>query len=283
VEKTVCGDIRDYETCERAIAETMPEYIFHLAAVTQVVDARRMPLQTFQANIIGTANLLEAARRIAPKQIKIVSASSDKAYGEPVEMPLNEASPLNPVHPYDVSKASADFIATCYAHYYEESVCVTRCGNIYGPYDINWQRIIPGAIRAALSGEQFDIRSDGKQVREYNYIDDIIDAYLLAGHALRYRKYNGISWTISDENARFSVLELIDIIKGCLNIPLEYRVLDQAKDETKELILDSSMIRLDLRWEPAVDIYEGIGRTADWMRSYLQSRYVIEPPRYHRE
>jgi len=279
IEKTITGDLRNYFDCERAVAESRPTIIFHLAAITQVCDASRMPLQAFDSNIMGTANLLEAARKIAPGEIAIVVASSDKAFGEPIdEMPFNENSVLNPIHPYDVSKASADLVARCYALHYGEKVAITRCGNVYGPGDINWQRLIPEAIRCGLTGKTLIIRSDGSLVREYNYVDDIIDAYIRI--ALSLMPWGGqpepwalgTSWTVSDNRGRMSVLEIVDKISAVINQDIKIDILGKAQDETGELILESGLIRRKLDWRPKTELPEGLRKTTRWLVKHLRSR-----------
>ena len=179
----VRGDITDRELLERALGEYEVEVVFHLAAQTIVGIANRNPVSTFSANIGGTWNLLEACRR-SPKVASIVVASSDKAYGDQEHLPYNEKMPLQGRHPYDVSKSCADLIAQTYAHTYGLPVAITRCGNFYGGGDLNWNRVVPGTIRSALRAERPVIRSDGKYVRDYFYIEDGAAAYMLLAERL---------------------------------------------------------------------------------------------------
>ncbi|MBI4581418.1 MAG: NAD-dependent epimerase/dehydratase family protein, partial [Planctomycetes bacterium] len=158
--KVVRGDFIDQDLLERALGEYEIDTVFHLGAQTLVPVANRNPLSTFESNIAGTWRLLEAARR-SPKVKAIVVASSDKAYGAQKVLPYTEDTPLQGRHPYDVSKSCADLIAQAYAHTFGLSVVITRCGNLYGPGDLNWNRIIPGTIRSVLRGQRPLIRSDG--------------------------------------------------------------------------------------------------------------------------
>jgi CDP-glucose 4,6-dehydratase len=181
--KVVRGDVRDGALLERALGEYEIDTLFHLAAQTVVGVANRNPLSTFETNIQGTWALLEACRR-APTVRHIVLASSDKAYGASEILPYTEETPLQGRHPYDVSKSCADLIAQAYAATYGLPVAITRCGNLYGGGDLNWNRIVPGTIRAALRGERPVIRSDGRGVRDYLYVEDGVSAYLALAEAL---------------------------------------------------------------------------------------------------
>ena len=125
--------------------------------------ANRNPLSTFETNVKGTWELLEACRSFSTVK-QIVCASSDKAYGDHEILPYNEDAPLQGRHPYDVSKSCADLIAQTYAATYGLPVVVTRCGNFYGGGDLNWNRIVPGTVRSILRGQRPVIRSDGSYI-----------------------------------------------------------------------------------------------------------------------
>jgi CDP-glucose 4,6-dehydratase len=176
--KVARGDIRDRSILERILGEYEIETVFHLAAQTIVTIANRNPISTFETNIAGTWNLLEACRR-SPKVKQIVIASSDKAYGNQEILPYTEETSLQGQHPYDVSKSAADLIAYTYAKSYNLPIVITRCGNFYGGGDLNWNRIIPGTIRSILRGQPPIIRSDGRYVRDYFYTEDGVAANLL--------------------------------------------------------------------------------------------------------
>ena len=176
--KVVRGDICDRDCLERTIGEFETDTVIHLAAQTIVGIANRNPVSTFESNIQGTWNLLEACRR-SPVVKSVVVASSDKAYGHQDVLPYGEDTPLAGRHPYDVSKSCADLIAQAYAVSFGTPVAVTRCGNFYGGGDLNWNRIVPGTIRSVLRGERPVIRSDGEYIRDYFYVEDGAAAYLL--------------------------------------------------------------------------------------------------------
>ena len=171
----VRGCVEDLELVTRAVNEYDVDAVFHLAAQTIVGTALRDPVSTFASNIQGTWCVLEACRR-AGTATRIVVASSDKAYGAQRPLPYRESAPLLGRHPYDVSKACADSLAQAYAATYELPIVVTRCGNLFGGGDLNWNRIVPGTIRAALRGSQPVIRSDGTLRRDYFYVKDAVEA-----------------------------------------------------------------------------------------------------------
>lgn len=184
--KVVRGDVRDRDMLERALGEFEIDTVIHLAAQTIVTIANRNPISTFETNIAGTWNILEASRR-SPKVKQIVMASSDKAYGDQEVLPYNEDTPLQGQHPYDVSKSASDLIAAAYAKSYDLPVAITRCGNFYGGGDLNWNRIIPGTIRSILRGQAPIIRSDGEYIRDYFYVEDGAAAYMLLAEQLAIR------------------------------------------------------------------------------------------------
>ena len=173
----VRGDVCDGSLLARALCEYEIETVFHLAAQAIVGTARANPKSTFEINVGGTVNLLEAARQ-APRVKQILIASSDKAYGAHDALPYNEDTPLRGRHPYDCSKSCADLIAQSYAWTYGLPVGITRCGNLYGGGDLNWNRLIPGTIRSVFEGNAPVIRSDGKFTRDYLYVEDGVSAYV---------------------------------------------------------------------------------------------------------
>src|SRR5204863_4575758 len=174
----------DQALLERTLGEYEIDTVFHLAAQTIVGIANNNPISTFETNIAGTWALLEACRR-SPTVSRILLASSDKAYGDQDELPYNEDTPLEGRHPYDVSKSCADLIAKSYAITFGLPVVVTRCGNFYGGGDLNWNRIVPGTIRSILRGQRPVIRSDGRFIRDYFYVEDGAAAYMLLAERLR--------------------------------------------------------------------------------------------------
>ena len=266
----VNGALEDLATLQRAIAVHEPDTVYHLGAQTVVGAARRDPLATLEANVRGTWNVLEASRRFPEVVHSVVVASSDKAYGTVDTLPYSESTPLAGDEPYEVSKAAADLIAQMYAHTYDLPVAIARCGNIYGPGDLNWSRIVPGTIRSLLRGEQPVLRSDGTFVRDYLHVDDVVDAYLALGTALGNRAIPfGEGWNFSDESPR-TVREIYDATCAAAGKPdTEPLVLDRAPGEIHDQWLAATKARDRLGWKPRVDLADGLASTVEWYRAYL--------------
>jgi len=269
--RVVRGDVRDQETMERALGEYEIDTVFHLAAQTIVGIANRNPVSTFESNIRGTWTVLEACRR-SPAVKQVVVASSDKAYGTHERLPYLEDAPLQGRHPYDVSKSCADLIAQSYWATYGLPVCVTRCGNLYGGGDLNWNRIVPGTIRSALRGERPIIRSDGSCVRDYFYVEDGALAYLMLAEQLAARpELAGEAFNFSNESQLtvLAIARLILRLTGYDDIELE--VLGHASNEIAHQFLDAGKARDLLGWRPQFTLEEGLCRTIDWYSQYLMN------------
>lgn len=266
--KVVRGDIRDRECLERAIGEYETDTVIHLAAQTIVGIANRNPISTFESNIQGTWNLLEACRRSAGVR-SVVIASSDKAYGHQDKLPYGEDTPLEGRHPYDVSKSCADLIAQAYAASFSLPVVVTRCGNFYGGGDLNWNRIVPGTIRSVLRGERPVIRSDGQYIRDYFYVEDGAAAYMLLAEQVHLRpELTGLAFNFSNE-AEVTVIDLVNRILQAMDSKLEALVLNQASNEIRRQYLSAERARQMLAWSPLFTLDTGIGRTISWYRDLL--------------
>src|SRR3954452_2994175 len=266
--RVVRGDLCDQALLERAMGEHEIATVFHLAAQTIVGIANRNPISTFEANIQGTWALLEACRRT--RSIKqIVMASSDKAYGDQERLPYDEQTPLQGRHPYDVSKSCADLIATTYAVSYGLPVAITRCGNFYGGGDLNWNRIVPGTIRSVLRGQPPVIRSDGRFIRDYFYVEDGANAYMELAEALAERpELAGEAFNFSNE-LQVTVLDLVRLILGQMDSPLEPDVRNEASNEIIHQYLSADKARRVLGWTPMFGLEEGLRRTIGWYRGFL--------------
>ena len=239
-----------------------------VAAQTIVGIANRSPISTFESNIQGAWNLLEACRR-SPAVRSIVVASSDKAYGEQDQLPYSEDAPLAGRHPYDVSKSCADLIARSYAETYGLPVAVTRCGNFFGGGDLNWNRIVPGTIRAILRGQQPIVRSDGQFVRDYFYVEDGAAAYMLLAEQLSSRpELRGQAFNFSYES-QVTVLCLVREILRAMQSSLDPQVLNQASNEIRRQYLSAERARTVLGWQPIFTLAEGLARTIPWYRELL--------------
>ena len=264
------GDITDQALMERALGENEIDTVFHLAAQTLVPIANRNPLSTFESNIKGTWTVLEAARR-SPLVKQLVAASSDKAYGDQTALPYAESLPLQGRHPYDVSKSCSDLISQAYAATYELPVVITRCGNLYGGGDLNWNRIVPGTIRAVLRDQQPVIRSDGSLVRDYFYAGDAAEAYMLLAEKLAVdRSLIGSAFNFSSDQP-LSVNAIVSLLLELLDSDVQPIVLNQATHEIREQYLDSALARTRLGWQPRRTLRDGLLETIDWYRDHFRS------------
>lgn len=261
------GSVTNYRLIEKILQKHSINIIFHLAAEAIVGASQQKPLETFESNIRGTWVVLEAARQYGSIE-SLVVASSDKAYGSHKKLPYKESAPLIANHPYDVSKSCADLIAQAYAHTYQLPVAVTRCGNIFGPGDFNLSRLIPEAIRCALTKEKLLIRSNGKFIRDYVYVDDIVDGYIVLAQELNKLKLSGEAFNFSDERP-LSVLEVVKEISSVTGNKLQYKILDNATYEIAHQYLKSQKSKKILRWYPKHTFAQGIRKTIQWAKSSL--------------
>lgn len=261
----VSGCLEDYATLERGLLEHEVDTVFHLGAQAIVGVALKSPLATFESNIRGTYNLLEACRRHHVP--KVVIASSDKAYGESEVLPYLESMPAQGRHPYDVSKSCTDLLSQTYAQTYDLNVAIARCGNIYGGADLNWSRIVPGTIKSVLNGKAPELRSDGTFLRDYLYVEDVVDAYLaLANHLPKVR---GEAFNFSPETP-LNVLEITHaVLQAMRRTDLKPIILNEAKAEIRDQYLDATKAREILGWTPKIGLEEGLRRTVAWYRDFL--------------
>lgn len=267
--RTVRGDICDQRLVERVLGEYEIDTVMHLAAQAIVGVANRNPVSTFESNIAGTWSVLEACRR-SPRVKQIVTASSDKAYGDCTTLPYTEATPLAGEHPYDVSKSCADLIARTYAVSYGLPVAITRCGNFYGGGDLNWNRIVPGTIRSVLRGQEPVIRSDGQFVRDYFYVEDGAAAYMTLAEQLAARpELRGEAFNFSNET-QLTVLELVEEILRLMNSSLRPRIMNEATNEIRHQYLSAAKARESLAWRPLFLLEDGLRETIRWYRDFLE-------------
>ena len=263
---TVRGSVEDYAVVERAVNEYEVETVFHLAAQALVGIANQNPMSTFETNIKGTWVVSEVCRRNSRAPMLVV-ASSDKAYGAHATLPYQEDFALRGQHPYDVSKSCADLIALTYFHTYRTPVCVTRCGNLFGPGDLNFSRIIPGTMRSVLQNERPVIRSDGTLVRDYVFIGDIIDGYLLLAERMVDPAVCGNAFNFGTGEP-VSVLELVQrILRVCGREDLQPIVKNESSGEIPSQFLSSGRARDMLGWAPSANLDRRLGETFAWYKA----------------
>lgn len=267
------ANVRSNEDLWDVVTEVQPEIVIHLAAMTQVTECAANPLLAYETNVLGTANLLHACAGLK-RQPSIVVASSDKALGDPEEKPSFSWTRPNPTHPYDTSKAAAEMIARSYGEFFNARVLVTRFANIYGPGDINWKRLIPGTIRSIARGERPILRSDGKQVRQYVYVGDCANVYLHIAQRMhsdwvRRKWVAGYPFTFDGDS--FDGLTLVRMMMHMMNRHhLEPVILNQAQDETPEIVLDGTEAKEAFGEWRETPMAAGLEATIRWVKGYLE-------------
>jgi CDP-glucose 4,6-dehydratase len=267
----VVGDLRDRELILAILRDRSIDAVFHLAAQPIVRDANASPMPTFEANIQGTWLLLECCRVVGTE--RVVVASSDKAYGPHAQLPYTEDSALQPVFPYDVSKAAADLIARSYWHTFGLPVAVTRFANLYGGGDRNFSRLIPETVTAVLDGRRPVIRSDGSPERDFLYVEDAARAYLEIIGALAEGTASGEAFN-AGWGRPHTVREVVELIckLGPGEVEPEYQGRGNPSGEIDRQYLDSTKVRQVVGWSPKVDLREGIQLTLDWYESHPEVR-----------
>lgn len=269
----VRGALEDYSVLERSLNEYEIDTVFHLGAQPIVGAANRNPISTFEANIRGSWLLLEACRHHS-RLAQVVVASSDKAYGTQPVLPYTEEMPLQGRHPYDVSKSCTDLLSQTYFETYRLPVCLTRCGNFYGGGDLNFNRIIPGTIRSLLNDERPIIRSDGTFIRDYIYVGEVADAYMLLAERMRDASTHGEAFNFSNE-LQITALELVNKIRALMGrTDLEPLILNEAVGEIKHQYLSAEKARRVLKWESSSSLDDSLRATIDWYKSYFMEKDV---------
>ncbi len=266
--KIIKGSVENLSLLNDIIKANKIGFIFHLAAKSLVGYCLQNPLKTFSTNIKGTWNILEASRN--SDLIKaVVVASSDKAYGSHIHLPYKENTPLQGAHPYDASKSCADLIAYTYFHTYGIPVSVTRCGNIFGQGDFNFSRIIPDTIKSIIQNKRLIIRSDGKFTRDYIYVEDIVNGYLILAEKSQRLKLAGEAFNFSYSKP-ISVLNLVKKLYRIAGKKANYKVANQAKCEIKDQYLSSQKSKEILKWKPEYTLETGLKKTLEWYRVNLK-------------
>jgi CDP-glucose 4,6-dehydratase len=266
----VAADLLDPASLHRVLEERGVEAVFHLAASAIVGSATTSPLSTYEVNVRGTWNLLEACRTATAPPKRIVVASTDKAYGEHEDLPYRESHALQPRYTYDASKACADIIARSYAHSFGLPVAVTRFANVFGGGDLNFTRLVPAVARALLAGERPVIRSDGLMQRDFLYAEDAVSAYLAVARSLEDPALYGRAWN-AGIGRPVTVLEVVGRLIEIAGLEVEPDVRGQGTPhgELSRQWLDCSAISQELGWTPAWDLQRGLEATYRWYAQEL--------------
>ena len=262
-------DIRDKKSLINLFKKYKFDYCYHLAAISQVLTSNQSPEETYEINVFGTINLLESAKLYRPK-IKFIFSSSDKAYGSSKKLPYKEDFPINGLNPYDASKACADIISRSYAKAFNLQVCVTRFVNIYGPGDVNWDRIIPGTIKSLINNKKPILRSNGKFLRDYLFIDDVVNGYIMLGKAMQNKKVKGIAINFGSGKP-ITVLNLVKkMLKINNNNSKFYIIKNKVKNEIKDQYSGYQLAKETIHWKPKISLEEGLVKTFSWYKKRIK-------------
>ena len=263
-------DIRDPKISQIFEKEKI-ETIFHLAAKPIVETAYESPFEALEVNIMGTANILESCR-LKGNLKSIIIVSSDKAYGKSDKLPYTERTSLKGDHPYEVSKTAADLIAQTYFKTYKLPVVITRFSNTFGPRDVYFNRIIPGIFESIIKNKELLIRSDGKMIREYTYVKDIVAGLIKL--AQKIDKIKGEAFNFGSKNI-FSVIEVVKKIEKILNVKVNYKILNIAKNEIPEQYLDWRKAKKMLNWQPKTSFEDAIKESFNWYKNFYFKKSKI--------
>ncbi len=257
------GDIRDRERVARACHNI--DYVIHEAAWRSVPKSMGDPVGYTEVNVLGTVSLLEAARQAKVKRVVCVSSSS--VYGEATQMPLREDQPTRPISPYAASKLAAELFCGMFARSFGvETVCV-RYFNVFGPrqsLENEYAVVVPKFITCLLRGESPPVYGDGTQSRDFTYIDNVVEATILAGCA------PGVSGEVLNValGEEHTVLELLQELNAIMGLSIAPTFKPARPGDMPRTMADPSNAIRVLRWSGQVGFSEGLRRTVEWFRAH---------------
>jgi len=257
----VVGDVLDSEFIAAAVVGA--DAVVHLAAESGVPISIEKPVESTETNVMGTLSCLEAARGAGID--RFVFASSSAAVGNS-EMPVHERRPTSPLSPYGASKLAGEGLCSAYFHAYGINTVALRFGNVYGPGSGHKTSVVAKFIRQAAAGETLEIYGDGSQTRDFIYVDDLVEAIRLAATA---EGVGGEVFQIA-AGSETTIGELTDALVRVMNGAgerVKVRYTEPRLGDAQRNYSDTSKARELLRWTPAVDLDEGLRRTADWFAS----------------
>ena len=282
--RSVLGDICDAEATAALVREARPQTVFHLAARALVQQGYADPVGAFAVNTVGTASVLEAARRCDTVD-SVVCVTTDKVYRNREEArPYRETDELGGLDPYSASKAAAELVARTYQHALQPAgrrmaLATARGGNVLGGGDWSPHRLVPDLVRALRSGEPLRLRYPGA-TRPWQHVLDLCHAYLRLGARLARGEAREPAYNFGPlPEAEPPVAELTARFLrafGRPDHPVEHA--PAATYEAMTLRLDASLAQRSLGWRPALDMAATIDWTADWYRRYLEdpsSAYAV--------
>lgn len=255
------ADILDTESLEMAFRAHKPDVVVHLAAQTRLRYSLEHVQEDAMTNIIGSINVFGMAAKCGVRNI-IYTSTGGARYGEWNHSSLDESMPVKPVSPYGISKRVAEEYLRYYGNKYKINSVALCLGNVYGPGDnLKNGRVIPRILDAMKSGKEFTMYGDGSSARDYVYIDDVVD--LIERMAMNGFKAPNFIYNISNDDC--SLETIINIILDITRKDFKINQIDNIKGEIDRVVLDCSLAKEDLEWNPKIDIHEGLERT---VRSY---------------
>ncbi len=275
----IFGNITDKELLSSIFLKYKVDICFHLAAQVEVGSATSYPYLTWETNIRGTYTLLEVIRENKRKIKSIIIASSDKAYGNyPLKsLPYKENYELKPNFPYDTSKACADMIAKSYSQkLYKLPIIITRFANIYGAGQLNFTALIPDVIRSCILNKNFIMRSDGEAIRDFVYINDIIDLYkLLAKNLYLYpKKYSGEVFN-AGTNIKYKIKDIVKSIfiytkkENQLKKIFKKIKNNKTKGELSAQYMDYKKLKKYFGWKPKYKFSNTLPELIEWYKKFF--------------
>ncbi len=256
------GDIRNPEDCDRACQGV--DYVFHQAALRSVPRSIDDPAATNEANVRGTLNMLQAAVKAGVQ--RFIYASSSSVYGDSSQMPQDETQLPQPVSPYAVSKLAGEHYCQSFAKTFSLETVSLRYFNVFGPHqdpESKYSAVIPAFIFQLGRGEPFEIHWDGKQSRDFTFVDDVVQANLLAAQAL---SVSGMVFNIANSKSR-SVLEVAETIGAILGRDPGRRFTARRQGDVRKTWASIEQARRLLTYEPRVSFEEGLRRTVDYFHT----------------
>lgn len=265
---------RDMREIKQELDDFKPEIVFHLAAQAIVAKTFGDPQGTFEGNIMGSLNIMEAVRYC--KSIKaMVIVTTDKVYEElDVNIPHQETDMLGALDPYSASKVCVEIIARCYRTQYFPMIAVARAGNVIGGGDWAYKRLIPDIIRAAIRGERTEIHTPDA-IRPWQHVLEPLHGYLMLGERLLMGDKEAAGpWNFGPTET-LTVLDVMKIAKDCWN-KIQYKVEPQEHHPSmvRYLMLDSSKAKEELGWAPMWDITRSVIQTIEWYKSWYENSYI---------
>lgn len=264
------GSVEDFSNVDNLIKKNDIKIVFHLAAQSVVELGQQQPIKTFEVNIKGTWNVLEASR--VNKVDKVIVASTAHVYGNNPNLPFKESYFPRPSRPYETSKACADLLAQCYADSFDLSVEIPRFVNLYGPGDLNFTRLIPGIIKKITDGKNPKVWDMGA-VRDFLFIDDAINAYLLLAEQKASSK--GIRVINFGSGKPIEIVDLVErIIKLIGNPKIKIDLIKSPKQRAREVLKQYVSIekaKKELNWQPKVSLDDGLKETIEWYRKFFKA------------